>query len=342
MKKFLFIVSLLAVAAFAQNRVAGYFPHWAQYSGFAPAEVRYNFLTEVRYGYLTPSGSELLFTDESDKGNFLELVKNAKAAKVKIVVAVGGVGAESSMQDAYSNAGDFVKAAVAFKKEFGIDGFELDGGAVSAGDISKLVNLANELVSAGLAAGIAVPGDEGLASSFNGLNVSKLDAISLWFADQANAGDSEVKPNSNTAENEKVLATFASTGIPKNKLFPIVPFYGRTFYHAKGLGSAHEGAGSGNDGVLQYKDIMDKFKGKEYSVSFDDKTESEVAVSDNETIVFNGIPSAKALSEVVKKNGYGGVAAFDLSGDSKEPIISILVTIGQVLRPDVDYKKKKR
>jgi GH18 family chitinase len=87
---------------------------------------------------------------------------------------------------------------------------------------------------------------------------------------------------------------------------------------------------------------MEKFNKKNaYSVSFDESSKSEVAVSEDETIVFNGIPSIKAVTEAVKENGYGGVAAFDISGDRKEPIVSLLVTVGQVLRPEIDYKKKK-
>ncbi len=339
-KNLLFFVLFFAATLFAQNGVIAYFPHWAQYSQFKPADVRYNFVTEVRYGYLTPSGSELAFADESDKDNFLELVKLAKAAKVKITVAVGGLGSESAMAEAYSNSAGFAKAAAAFKREYGIDGFELDGGAIDASGASSLIKLANELANEGISVSIAAPGEESLAGEFS--DIGKIDAISLWFTDAASANDSQVKPNSNTSENIKVLAAFASAGVPKNKLVPILPFYGKTFYHANGLGSSHEGAGSGNDGVLPYKDILDKLKTAEaYKVSFDEPSKSEVAVSEGETIVFNGIPSVKAISEAVKSNGYGGVAVFDISGDHKEPIVSLLVTIGQVLRPTIDYKKKR-
>jgi len=58
-------------------------------------------------------------------------------------------------------------------------------------------------------------------------------------------------------------------------------------------------------------------------------------------VVFNGIPSMQAMAKTVKDNGYGGIAAFDLSGDHKEPVVSLLVSIGQVLRPEVNYKRKK-
>jgi len=343
MNKFLpFFVLLCATALFAQNRVIAYFPHWAQYSQFKPADVRYNLVTDIRYGYLTPSGSDLLFADESDKDNFLALVKQAKAANVKLTVAVGGLGSESAMKEAYGSR-NFAKAVKSFQKEYGVNAFELDGGAISSEDLPKLLKLAAELASEGVTVSVAVPGDESLAGAVSGADLGGIDNFSLWFTDEASAGDSQVKPNSNTSKSIKVLAAFAEAGVPKKKLVPIIPFYGKTFFKANGLGSSHEGAGSGNDGVLQYKDIMERFNKKDaYKVSFDESTKSEVAVSESETIVFNGIPSVKAMTEAVKSNGYGGVAAFDISGDRKEPIISLLVTIGQVLRPDVDYKKKKK
>jgi len=339
MNKFLsFFVLLCAATLFAQNRVIAYFPHWAQYSQFKPSDVRYDFVTDIRYCYLTPSGDELLFADESDKNNFLALVSQAKNAKVKLTVAVGGLGSEAAMKDA--NLDGAVKK---FKNEYGVDAFELDGGAVSAEDLAKLLQKAVDLANSGITVSVAVPGNEALASAVSGVDLSKIDNFSLWFTDEASASDSQVKPNSNTENGIRTLAAFANAGVPKSKLVPIIPFYGKTFYKANGLGSSHEGAGSGNDGVLQYKDIMDKFNKKDaYSVSFDESSKSEVAVSETETIVFNGIPSVKAMAEEVKSNGYAGVAAFDISGDRKEPIISLLVTIGQVLRPEIDYKKKRK
>jgi GH18 family chitinase len=342
MKKFLpFLVLLCATVLFAQNNVVAYFPHWAQYSQFTPLDVRYNFVTEIRYGYLSPSGSELLFADEADKKNFLDLAKRAKDSKVKFTVAIGGLGAEEAMREISS--GSLTEAAKKFQKEYGVNSFEIDGGAIGAKDLPKLLSQAAELANAGFSVGIAIPGDESLAAGFVGANAGKIESLSLWFTDGASANDSQVKPNLNAPELLRILAAFANAGIPKNKLMPIVPFYGKTFHRAKGLGSSHDGAGSGNEGVLQYKDILDKFKDTaSYKVSFDAATKSEVAVSESETIVFNGIPSIKAITEGVKESGYSGIAAFDISGDSKEPIISLLVTIGQILRPEVDYKKKKK
>jgi len=341
MNKFLpFFVLLCVATLFAQNKVVAYFPHWAQYAQFKPSDVRYHLVTEIRYGYLSPSGSELLFTDESDKENFLNLVKRAKDAKVKITVAIGGLGAEDAVKGA--SASDLASAAKKFGQQYGVNSFEIDGGAIDSKDLPKLLSQAAAIANAGFSVSVAIPGVASLASSVSGTDFSKIENLSLWFTDEASANDSRVKPNSNTTEVIDILSAFAKAGVPRDKLMPIVPFYGKTFYRAKGLGSSHEGAGSGNEGALPYKDIMGKFNKKDaYSVTFDESSKSEVAVNEEETIVFNGIPSIKAVAEAVKQNGYGGVAAFDISGDHKEPIVSLLVTIGQVLRPEVDYKKKK-
>jgi len=341
MKNFLMLSLFFATAVFAANpKVAGYFPSWAQYSQFKPADVRYPFLSEVRYCCLVPSGSELLFTDEDDRANFNELVKLSKGNKVRIIASIGGVGNESAVVGISS--ADLVRAAKSFAGEHGIDGFEIDGGAVDASGAKKVAELAEALSGAGIAVSIALPGDASLARAISPDIAKKLDALSLWFTDQMSANEGSVKPNSNTTENIKVLAAFAGAGIPKEKLIAIVPIYGKSFEGARNLGSSFRGVGSGNEGILQYKDLMDKFSdANAYKVSVDNASQSEVAVSERELVVFNGIPSMQALAKAVKENGYGGVALFDISGDHKEPVISLLVTIGQILRPEINYKKKK-
>jgi len=341
MKKFLFLVFFAAAFAFAASpRVVGYFPSWAQYSQFAPSDVRYSFLSDIRYCCLVPSGSELLFSDESDKANFVELVKLSKANKVRIFASIGGIGNEAAVLGV--SAKDLERAANSFAKEYGIDGFELDGGATDLSGTKKIAELAGSLADAGLLVSIAVQGEASFAQAVPASIAKNLDAVSLWFTDQMSANEKAVKPNSNTAENIKTLAAFEDAGVPKGKLMAIVPFYGKSFEGAKSLGSSFTGIGSGNEGTLQYKGLMDKFKSANaYKVSLDDESQSEVAVNEDEIIVFNGIPSMQAMAKAVKDNGYGGVAVFDISGDHKEPIISLLVSIGQILRPEVNYKKKK-
>jgi hypothetical protein len=363
---FLFALGMLAMASFAQDRVIGYFPNWAQISQFTPQDVRFHLLTEVRYGYLLPAGSELAFADESDKPNFEQLVALAKAAGVPVVASVGGIGNEDAMKEAAGDAATFVSAAQAFASQYGVAGFEIDGGA---SDPAAMIKLAAALADAGLKTSVALTGDEATASVVAGTpaeasaetegdsatsaevaapvdlsaDLAKLDAVSVWFTDQTNGQASELKPNSDGSYNERILSAFASAGVPQSKLIPILPLYGKTFLGGNGgLGSSVSGVGQGTDGALPYRQILELFNdAAAYKVDYDAASMSEVAVGANEAIVFNGIPSLKAMAEAVKNGGYGGVALFDLSNDNPEPIVSLVVTVGQVLRPGVDYKKKK-
>jgi len=341
MKNFLIFVLFFAGALFATGpKVVGYFPNWAQYSQFAPKDVRYHLVTDIRYGYVVPSGSELIFADESDIANFEALLKLSKENKVKLFVSVGGIGNEQQMSEV--SPSNLVAAAKAFVSKYGVDGFELDPGAIGAGSASKIVELSNALLNVGLNVALALPGEESFASAVPAETANKLAALSLWFTDQMNVSEGSLKPNSNTAANIKTMAAFARAGVQKEKLIAIVPFYGKSFEGAKCLGSSFTGTGSGNEGTLQYRELMDKFSdANAYKVSFDEASQSEIAVSDKEAIVFNGIPSMQAMAKAVKNNGYGGIAAFDIAGDHKEPIVSLLVSIGQILRPEVIYKKKK-
>jgi len=342
MKKFLIFVLLFAAALFAGgSRVVGYLPSWAQYSQFAPKDIRYHLVTDIRYGYLVPNGSELVFGDESDVANFQALVKLSKENKVRVFAAIGGMGNEKQMAEV--SPSNLVAAAKDFASKYGVDGFELDPGAISgAGSASKVVELAKAFLKADLNVAIALPGEESFASAVPAETANKLDALSLWFTDQMSANEGSLKPNSDAVANIKTMAAFARAGVQKDKLMAIVPFYGKSFEGAKGLGSSFTGTGSGNDGTLQYRELMGKFSdANAYKVSFDEASQSEIAISGQESIVFNGIPSMQAMAKAVKDNGYGGIAAFDLAGDHKEPVVSLLVSIGQILRPEVNYKKKK-
>ena len=50
----------------------------------------------------------------------------------------------------------------------------------------------------------------------------------------------------------------------------------------------------------------------------------------------------KAICGMVKDDGLAGVAVYDLSQDHNENIVSLMVTIGLQLRPEVDYSVKKK
>ena len=339
----LFLATVLLAAEF---QVGAYYPNWLQYSQFTPADVRYGFLTDVHYGYFVPSedGSSLANADESDAPNFEKLVELAKQNKVGVIAVVGGAGNEEAMKSV-ATSDDACKKLAETVKDFvdgsGLKGVELDWAPAEDSEYKAWGKLVASLADAGVSVYAFVVGTEEAASAYPAEALSQLAGLMVSFTDQVSAEDETVAPNSNFAKAKDVLNAYSSK-LASEKIVPVVPMYGKSFYKATGLGSTHEGVGSGNEGYLQYRELMTAFDTPDYKVTFDEESLSEVAVSATETVVFNGIPSMKALASFVKENGFGGVAVYDISGDHKEPIVSLLVTVGLVLRPDVNYQPKKK
>ena len=342
-------IATLALAASlwaGDGRVAGYFPYWLQYSQFTPDDVRYEFLTEVRYVSLIPSESgELALADDTDAPNLEKLASLADKNKVDLIIVVGGAGNEDAMrglgasEDAMSG---FVSSAKATLEKYKADGIELDWFPDEQSDYDVFKKIVKALSSAGVKVFANLNNDASNASAYGSEVFDNLASASIYFTDQMSEESESVAPNANLKKAKETIDSYIAAGLSAGKIVPIIPMYGKSFYKAQGLGSKFEGVGSGNEGVLSYKDLMKAFDGPDYKVTFDEESWSEVAVSSSETVVFNGIPSFREFAKYIKSSGLGGVALYDLSGDHKEPIVSLMVTVGQVLRPGINYQPPKK
>ncbi len=352
MKKMqLFMLALCALASMAfsaQAKVVGYFPYWAQYSQFYPKDVRFQTVTHIHYASLSPaSDGSLAFADEGDKGNFEELAKLSTANGVKLVAVVGGMEAEANLRAIATDArlrARFAGQVKQWVSQYGLAGVELDWQNLAAGEGEHFAALLGELREtlgddAVISAAI-YPLASADAYPVSALN--KLSYVSVFLGDQMNDSESSLKPNLSGRDLQKALGALEEKGVDSKLLVPVMLLYGKSFAGATGLGSSHQGIGSGSDGFLPWRELMEKFDTPQYQVSFDEASLSEVAVSSSEAIVFTGIPSVQAMAKAVQAKQYGGVAFYDLSQDHGEPLVSLLVTAGKVLRPEVDYKKKKR
>ena len=349
MKKILllFVAALVSLSWGAPFKVVGYYPYWAQYSQFYPKDVRYNTVTHIHYTSLAPSDDgSIAYADENDAQNLETLAKTAKENNVSLVVSIGGYEAEGALS---TIGGDkavlskFCDNAMEWVDKFGLAGLELDWQNFESGNVDALKAIAKALKSKLGGKTLSVMAYAASADAYgDALNSSDVDYVTVSIGDQMDESTESVKPNMSKQDIENAVKAFTDKSVPAEKLIPVVLLYGKTFAKAKGLGSTHQGIGSGNEGYIAYKELMGKFDTPDYKVAFDEASGSEVAVSDAETIVFSGIPSMKAASNFVKDQGLAGIAVYDLSQDHHEPIVSLLVTIGQVLRPEVDYKPKKK
>lgn len=336
------------MAQAAADKVVGYFPYWSQYSQFYPKDIRYSLLTHIHYAALNPSSDgTVALADENDAPNLQELAKFSAENGVKLIASVGGMEMESTLQEIAASEemrNTFATNLVSWMEANGASGIEIDWQNLAAENTADYGALLSSLQSAfagkySLSAAVypLVSADAYDASVLN-----SLDYVTVFMPDQMTEEESALKPNQSATFIDETLNILASKGVNKDKMVPVVFLYGKSFIGATGLGASHTGIGSGNEGYLSYKELLGKFDSPDYKVTFDESTKSEYAVSASEAIVFMGIPSVKALSEKVKSDGMAGVAVYDLSQDHHEPIVSLLVTIGLELRPDVDYKGKKK
>ena len=347
MKKMsLLAIAVLAAAAIAAPfKVIGYFPYWAQYSQFMPKDVRYQFVTHIHYASLAPAeDGSIAFADENDAPQFQELAKNAAENKVSLIASIGGFEVEGNLKaiaEDDSKLSTFCDAAAEWVEKYNLGGVELDWQNATGEDAAAIGKLVGALKSKLSSKEVAVLT---YASSMDAYSdaLNQADYVVLMLGDQMSDSESSVKPNLSKQDVAGAVNSLAGKGVSKDKIVPVVSLYGKSFAGASGLGSSHQGVGSGNEGFIPYKELMKKFEAPDYKVSFDEASASEVAVSDAETIVFTGIPSMKALCGLVKDEGLAGVAAYDLSQDHNENIVSLMVTIGLQLRPGVDYSGKKR
>ena len=342
-----FVLGCAVSAQAAADKVIGYFPYWSQYSQFYPKDIRYNTVTHVHYVSLMPGeDGSLAFVDENDVTNFKDLVKFTKENGVKLVVSVGGNEAEGNLK-AIASSEELLPTFVSNVKNWldqnGGDGIELDWQNITAEDAEDYSKLVNALVSEMPGMIVASSMYPYMAQeAYSAETMNKLSYIDVFMPDQMTEESSELVPNQGATKIHEMLSMVSDMGIEKDKLLPVIYLYGKSFVGATGFGSSHQGFGSGNEGYLGYNELMGKFDEPDYKVTFDEESKSELAVSNAEAIVFMGIPSVKAVAEDVKSEGYSGVAVYELDQDHHEPIVSLLVTIGLQLRPEVNYKPKKK
>ena len=342
-----FALGAAVVAQAAADKVVGFYPYWSQYSQFYPKDIRYNTVTDIHYvGLAAGEDGSVAFADENDAENFKTLVQMSKENNVKLVVSVGGMENEANLKAIASSEEllpTFVSNMGSWLSENGGDGVELDWQNLTAEDAEDYAKMVNALVDGLSGATVtAVVYPAAGMEAYNAEALNRLSYVDVFMADQMTEESSEVVPNQSATSVDEALGKVKEAGVNSDLLVPVIFLYGKSFTGAKGLGTSHQGTGSGNEGYLSYAELMGKFDSPEYTVTFDEDSKSEVAVSDAETIVFMGIPSVKAVAEQVKSEGMGGVAVYDLSQDHHEPIVSLLVTIGLQLRPEVNYKPKKK
>lgn len=321
----------------------GYYPNWGHYSGFTADKIPFQYLTHLLYAFYVPDNAgNIANSDPLDEANFKEIIRLGHLKGVKIMVSIGGASQSAAFPFLAASASaraNFVKNCAKLATDMQLDGIDIDWEYPLEHDGENQLKLHQEMRAAldklprKVLFSAAVPPVDYWAHWSQDETFRLLDYVNIMTYDFMGTWEKNVVPNCSMAQTKGSLEYFEKKrGVPRSKLVAGSAFYGKAFDGATGMGSEHLGKGSGNDGTWQWKDLLVQLQSSPYQIHWDEKTESEYAVGNEETIVFNGIPSQRVLGEYVGKSDYPGVMLWDLSGDVPDPKKSLLVALYRGLR----------
>jgi chitinase len=285
----------------ADYTVAGYYISWGAYGrNYTPRDIDATKFTHIIYAFANIDKGEVRLGDPAaDPRNLAELRQlKSKNDRLKILIAVGGWAGSKHFSDAAATPEDrkgFADSAVAFLRDHGFDGIDLDWEYPVAGGrednarrpedrenftlllqaLRAALNTAGEADGKRYVLTIAAGGSdeyvantelEKIAQIVDWLGLMSYDFAGPWsktsghnaplFADPAN-------PSSEAVRNTVTAAVFRhlDAGVPPEKLLLGLPLYGRTWracyprYDGEYQECSGPAKGTWEDGVIDYQDI---------------------------------------------------------------------------------------
>lgn len=216
---------LAPLAARAQFRVVGYVPSWR--GEVNPAQIAQ--LTHVNYAFLMPTTTGGL-APLKNPAKLRQLVAVAHAAKVKVLVSVGGWndgnhGNFDAIGDNVAYTRAFATNLVRFAAEYQLDGIDMDwehpDSATAGGYAALMHQLATQLHRQGKLLTAAVAGGTWAGLGIQPGVFEDVDFLNIM------AYDSAPPAHSTYAGAVETLAYWKGRGLPAHKTVLGVPFYGQ-------------------------------------------------------------------------------------------------------------------
>lgn len=322
MTSILRLLALLSVSIAtlqARPRVVAYVPNWIGLEEFAKG-IDYAKVTHLNIAFENPVDD--LGTMSFNRGNG-EVIARAKAAKVKVLVSIGGGSASGDkvLKARYfkllsdEHRAVFVRKLAGYVKKHGFDGLDVDieGPSINGDYGDFIAELAAALKPEGLLLTAALSkgygGDrvpDAALGHFDFLNIMAYDGAGPWNPEAPGQ-------HSSLGFAKDAVAYWTGRGLPKDKAVLGVPFYGY------GFGEAFR------DSSYSYAEILAAHPGADQL--------DQVA----NTIWHNGLPTLRAKAGLVMEQELGGVMIWSLDNDVKGEK-SLLRAMHEVLNPSDEGK----
>ncbi|KAG5953969.1 Chitinase 1 [Claviceps sorghi] len=343
-----------------------YFTNWGIYGrNFQPADIPVMQISHVLYAFLNLRADGTIFSGDSyadlekhytndswnESGNNvygcvkqLFLLKKANR-KLKVILSIGGWTWSTNFPAVASSSATrlrFAKSAVAFMKDWGFDGIDVDweypADDIQATNMVRLLRTIRaelDAYSATSAPGyhfqlsIAAPaGPENyrklhmasLGEILDYVNVMAYDFAGSWSnysGHDANLYSDPGNPGATPFNVDDAVEAYIQGGVPAQKIVLGMPIYGRSFQNTDGLGKPYSGIGSGSweNGVWDYK-VLPKAGA---TVKYDSVAKGYYSYDNGrkELISFDTPSMIKQKVRYLRQKGMGGSMFWEVSADRK-------------------------
>ena len=266
-------------------RIIGYAPDWDS----VVDEIQFDKLTHINYAFLLPK-SDGTFEDLDHPEKLKEIVSEAHNHGVAVLISIGGWGYDEQFEALTADSqrrATFVQEALSFASNYGLDGLDIDWEYPDPGESAQnYLDLMKELRAALPLSKLltsAVVSEGSLAEGVPAEVFPVVDFLNIMVYDASETDHSPYRLA------EESLDYWLARGLPPEKAFLGVPFYGRP------------------DGVA-YRDLVQA-----------DPTAAERDESDylGIKIYYNGIPTMQRKTELALKRA-SGVMIWELAFDTTD------------------------